>query len=384
MSGLRIVLTTHALGCGGTDRVCAHLAAGFTRLGAEVELVAFAGGGAGETALRPLLGDVPMTTLGGRGRSRTVDLVRRLPRLAGALRELRPDVVLSTGNSLNWATAAAVRLAALPQTRLALKITNPVLRAGDGRVAATMRRAGYGLAFAAADRVLTLSDADTRALRTAFPAVADRFATVANPYVTPEMLALAPRPMRGGAPTILAIGRFAAQKRLDLLLRAVARMANAPRVVLLGDGPDRPMLEGLTHELGLAGRVEMPGFVADVRPWLAQADVLALPSRYEGVPAVVLEAMAANLPVVATDCFAAARELVGAAEGCAVADADPESFAAALAVALAQPRPTDLRPIAARYAIDAAVAAHFAELLRLAGRPARLAADPAQVTALAA
>jgi len=384
MTAQRLLLSTHMLGFGGTDRVCMHLASGFAALGAEVEVVAFVDGGPGATALQPLLGGARLTHLGARGGSRTADLLRLLPRFVRHLRRARPQVVLATANNMAWITAAAVRLAGVPDMRFALKVTNPILRDGDGPLGAALRRAGYGLAFRAADRVLTLSEAEAAILRAAFPDAADRFVTVANPYVTPAMLAIAREPTGDGPRTILAAGRFVPQKRMDLLLRAVAAMRGEPRVVILGDGPDRPALERLARELGLADRVEMPGFVRDIRPWLARADLFALPSRYEGLPAVVLEAMAADLPVVATDCFAAARELIGGARVCAIAPADPAGFAAALDSVLAQPRPADLRAIAARYAIDRAVADHFGVLADIAGWPAAMAPAPESAARAAA
>jgi glycosyltransferase involved in cell wall biosynthesis len=374
MAALRILLSTHMFGHGGTDRVCAHLASGFAARGAEVEVVSFVSGGPGEAALLPLLGGARLTCLGRTGGSRTTDLIRLLPRFAGHLRAARPDVVLSTANNMNWPTAAAVRLAGLLGTRLALKVTNPILRAADAPALAAVRRAGYGLAFRAADAVLMLSDAEADILRAAFPAAADRFVTAANPYVTPAMLAITPAPDPAER-TILAVGRFVAQKRLDLLLRAVAAMRTAPRVVILGDGADRAALEALARKLGIADRVEMPGFVSDVGPWL---------SRYEGLPAAVLEAMAANMPVVSTDCFAAARDLVGTAEGCLVAAAEPPAFAAALEAVLAAPRPTTLKAVAARYTIDRAVDEHLAVLARLAGRTLPVAAAPGPEAPVAA
>jgi len=84
------------------------------------------------------------------------------------------------------------------------------------------------------------------------------------------------------------------------------------------DGPDRAPLEQLVEQLGLEDRVIMPGFVTDIERWYARARLFVLPSVYEGLPAVVLEAMAANCPVLTTDCFPLARELASAGDGCAI------------------------------------------------------------------
>jgi glycosyltransferase involved in cell wall biosynthesis len=129
---------------------------------------------------------------------------------------------------------------------------------------------------------------------------------------------------------------------------------------IVGEGPDRASLEALVSELGLGNRVEMPGYTTDVGSWLARADAFVLSSVFEGLPAVVLEAMAFNCPVVSTDCFAAARELVGNAEQChVVPSGDAEMLAARIDEVLAgRSRPTGLRQIAERYSIAAGVESH--------------------------
>src|SRR6185369_13580786 len=98
--------------------------------------------------------------------------------------------------------------------------------------------------------------------------------------------------------------------------------------------------------------------------WLARADAFVLSSVFEGLPAVVLEAMAFNCPVVSTDCFAAARELVGNAEQChVVPSGDTEMLAARIDEVLAgRSRPTGLRRIAERYSVAAGVESHRAAL----------------------
>jgi glycosyltransferase involved in cell wall biosynthesis len=214
---------------------------------------------------------------------------------------------------------------------------------------------------------LALSDADRRVLQRQFPKLADRFVAVANPYVTREMLtrAHAGDLARTGPPLVVAVGRLHHQKRFDRLLRAWERVScPGARLCIVGDGPDRTALEALVTELGLANRVEMPGYSADVSSWLAKADVFVLSSDYEGLPAVVLEAMAFNCPVVSTDCFAAARELVGNADEChVVPTGDIGMLAARIDQVLARrARPTRLRQVAERYSVAAAVESHCSAL----------------------
>lgn len=99
-----------------------------------------------------------------------------------------------------------------------------------------------------------------------------------------------------------AIGRLAPEKNLSLLLRAMARVGSgAPiRLLIAGDGPEFGALALLVEALGLHSQVMMPGTLDDCAPVYAAMDVLALPSLSEGMPLVVLEALAAGKPVFAT------------------------------------------------------------------------------------
>jgi glycosyltransferase involved in cell wall biosynthesis len=116
-----------------------------------------------------------------------------------------------------------------------------------------------------------------------------------------ERFALPREPVRG---RILMVGRLAPPKRPDLALRALASVRQAipeAELHLVGDGPLRAQAEALTAELGLDGAVRFLGNREDVPELLATAEVALLASDYEGCPLAVVEAMAAAVPVVATD-----------------------------------------------------------------------------------
>ncbi len=131
---------------------------------------------------------------------------------------------------------------------------------------------------------------------------------------------------------VLAVGRLREPKDFVTLVRAAARLeASAVAVRIAGDGPDRPALEAEIARLGVGDRVELLGERADVPELLAAADAFVLPSLSEGMPISVLEAMAAGLPVVASD-VGGVGELVRDGEtGALVAAGDSAALADALA-----------------------------------------------------
>ncbi|GAA2920428.1 glycosyltransferase [Streptomyces enissocaesilis] len=138
------------------------------------------------------------------------------------------------------------------------------------------------------------------------------------------------------APLVVCLGRLCHQKGQDILLRAWRQVASAvpgARLVLVGDGPDR---ERLTAQAPPG--VLFAGASRDPRPWLHAADVVVLPSRWEGMALAPLEAMACGRPVVLSDVSGARESLPPGHEAhCLVPPRDPRALAAALTNLLADP-----------------------------------------------
>jgi glycosyltransferase involved in cell wall biosynthesis len=140
---------------------------------------------------------------------------------------------------------------------------------------------------------------------------------------------LPPRPDRRAAPVVGSLGRLDSQKGYDVLLHAMARIPDV-EVVLVGDGPERPALERLAGELELGGRLSITGWTPDPRSLLPSFDVFVLPSRYEGFPLSIVEAMLAWLPVVATPAGSVAEAVSHGETGLLVRPDDPAGLAHAI------------------------------------------------------
>jgi glycosyltransferase involved in cell wall biosynthesis len=143
-----------------------------------------------------------------------------------------------------------------------------------------------------------------------------------------------PRPFDG--PVVGSLGRLDRQKGYDVLLRALAELPDA-RLVIVGEGDQRGALERLAAELGIGERVRFEGWHEEPRPYLTMFDVFVLPSRFEGFPLSIVEAMLARLPVVATAVGSVPEAVADQSTGRLIPPENPAALAAALRELLDDP-----------------------------------------------
>lgn len=115
--------------------------------------------------------------------------------------------------------------------------------------------------------------------------------------------------------TLISVARMVPQKDFASLLEAAAKLRGNWRLLLVGDGPDRPHLEALNAKLGLGDRVQFLGSRLDVPELLAQSDIFVLSSHWEGLPISIIEAMRAGLPVVASDVGGVSESVIDGVTG---------------------------------------------------------------------
>ena len=185
-----------------------------------------------------------------------------------------------------------------------------------------------GHTLRAASRVVVLTDEQAQLLARDFRICRTHIAVVPNAVDAPFHPAPRSEHRKPGPCRLLFVGRIHPVKAIPRLIRAIALMQEAVDTVIVGDGPGRLEVERVVHELHL-GNVQLVGVQQgdELHRWHEWADVFVLPSESEGMPLAMLEAMAAGLPVVATD-VAGSRETLGDAG--VLAALDPPSLAAAL------------------------------------------------------
>lgn len=172
-----------------------------------------------------------------------------------------------------------------------------------------------------------------------------------NPVVTPEIAQKVNQPVNhpwlkpNQPPVIVGVGRLDRQKDFPTLIKALAlvRQKIPARLMILGEGSDRNSLESLVKQLNLTEAVALPGFVNNPYAYMAKAGVFVLSSLYEGLPTVLIEAMAGGTPVVATNCPSGPWEiLAGGKYGKLVEIGDTEAIAQAIINTLQQPLDSNL------------------------------------------
>lgn len=132
-----------------------------------------------------------------------------------------------------------------------------------------------------------------------------------NPIMTPDPVGSTTGLLQ--TPSAIAVGRLHPQKGFDLLLKAFHQIRDRHpdwQLTILGEGPMRSELEALRSQLKLTDRVHLPGLVSNVRDYLDRADLFVMPSRFEGFPMALCEAMACGLPVLSADCLSGPRDII--------------------------------------------------------------------------
>jgi glycosyltransferase involved in cell wall biosynthesis len=179
------------------------------------------------------------------------------------------------------------------------------------------------------DAIVTITEADAKAYREAFPQIEDKIACVPNSIPASQR-----PPSELTEPLIMTAGRLTGMKGMDTLVRAFAELAEEfPdwRVKIFGRGPDKDKLKALTADLGLTDRIDLPGPVTPLDAEWQKASIAAIPSRFEPFGLVIVEAMAAGLPVVCSAVKHGPLEIIQDGEnGLLVTASKPAELAAAL------------------------------------------------------
>lgn len=338
----RTAFFTPAPTYGGAQRVTVNIANCLAARGHDIDLVA--GNLRGEfvddidPAVRTIDLEVPRVPMLG--------ILAGVPHLRSYLRSARPRVLFASRTHASITAILAARLAGVDVHVAATEHSNYArTESVKGRLTTALAAQAYRFA----DDVVAVSEGVADSVVEHTPVEREQTTVLYNPVDIETVRATAEE----GADhewfsdptieTVVSVGRLAEQKDVATLLRAVARLRESRpnvRLVVVGKGPERDRLESLAESLGIGAFVSFEGYVDNPYAYMRESSVFVLSSRSEGLPTVLIEALACGSSIVATDCPHGPLELLGDDEyGRLTPVGDADEMAATIAAALDDPVP---------------------------------------------
>ncbi|MBE9540014.1 MAG: glycosyltransferase [Proteobacteria bacterium] len=281
--------------------------------------------------------------------------IARLRSLQQYIKKGRPDVILS---ALPYANLVAIWAKQMSGSDVPVIVSERIALSTYCNAPSNSRKWRWRYlpelvrrTYPRADTVVAVSTHVAEDLTTAVGLNHPSVIALYNPVVDDALRASAQQTLEhtwfasDAVPVILGVGRLTEQKDFSTLMRAFAgvRAKRAARLVILGEGNLREDLEDLARKLGIQADVEMPGFVANPLQYMARASVMVLSSEYEGLPGVLIQALACGCPVVSTDCPGGSAEiLVDGKYGALVDVGDADAMAQAVLAELDNPTASEL------------------------------------------
>lgn len=336
---MRVLTFIHSFEPGGVERIALRLVRQWRADGIDAPLFV----GRTDGSMRHDVGAgmdfmTPDTKRNGGLRWEALWMILTLPRI---VRRERPDILFCAGNTYAIVAVALKILLGSQCPPILAKISNDLQRRDKRWWKRMPYRVFLRLQGRLFDHIVGMDAAMTDEIRQLLAPPRSAITVIPDPALSRPLIARlraqVPDCRPASARRFVAVGRLAPQKNIALMLRAFARAAGPDdQLSLIGDGPEREKLEHLARCLGVADRVHFLGYMADPTSVLGDFDILLLSSNYEGVPAVILEALAAKLAIVATDCSASMKCLL---QGGALGELVPIKDEIALASAIDRARP---------------------------------------------
>jgi GalNAc-alpha-(1->4)-GalNAc-alpha-(1->3)-diNAcBac-PP-undecaprenol alpha-1,4-N-acetyl-D-galactosaminyltransferase len=329
---MKVTLVIHGMSGGGAERVMSIVANYWVSHGWDVTLVMLVA--PTKPPFYPLDPRIKLKSLDIAGDSANLlaaigNTWQRVKVLRQAIIASQPDVVIGFMNSVNVYTIIACA-----------KLNIPTIVSEHIYPGSTDANKIWQLIMKLTYRYADLVTVLTQNAVPFYPATKGyRTIVMPNPVTAPDPVVATARLVP--APSLISIGRLHPQKGFDLLIKAFARIqAKYPdwQITILGEGAMRSELEDLRSQLQLTDRVHLPGLVANVPEYLHQADIFVMPSRFEGFPMALCEAMACGLPVLSADCLSGPRDIIeDGVNGVLVATEDIDALAAGLDALMSDP-----------------------------------------------
>lgn len=320
----RVALVISSLACGGAERVMSQLANAWSERGIEVSLLTWSS--ASEQDFYPLDPGVSRVRVAVPDRERqsfgkTVRNLRTAWALRRELRRIKPQAVLSFMDATN--VLCVIACAGLGARLVIAERTDPGANAGLPAIWRSARRYLYRYADVVTAQTARAAQWLERECHTPVQVIPN--------YIRPMP---APASLADRSLVVLCVGRLVDEKGFDRAIDAFARVVTrhpAWRLDILGSGPQLQALQAQAARLGVLESVHFHGTVDNVPDWMERVSIVLAPSRFEGFPNALLEAMAMGVACLSTDCPSGPAELIQhRVNGLLVNNGDDEALAQSL------------------------------------------------------
>ena len=381
---MRVLTFLHSFEPGGVERIALRLVRQWRALGvdaplflgrADGDLRHDVGAGLGFSMPRqPRIATAPWETLW---------MILTLPKV---VRDQQPDILFCAGNTYAVVAVALKLVLGRRCPPIIAKISNDLDRLDKPWWQRLPYRLWLKINGRCFDHVVAMEQSMRDEIREGLALPECAITIIPDPALSAPLIARLRERRPVGLPAgsgrrFVAVGRLAPQKNIALMLRAFGHGRGPDdHLTVIGDGPERAKLQVLAARLGLGAAVEFRGYVSEPAQILPEFDILLLSSNYEGVPAVILEALAARLSIIATDCSRSMAALLQyGVLGALVPVGDERGLAAAIASARVGVQNEALSLAQAeRFTLE-----HASELYLNAMTTLRRRESPTQVAALA-
>jgi glycosyltransferase involved in cell wall biosynthesis len=359
----RITVFLSSLRTGGAERAMLMFCAEASRQGHRVDLVVSKAGGHLQALVPP---EIPVVYL------RCSRTRQAIVKLALYLRAIRPDALFTTVRNANVIAICAAKLSRL-DIPVVVRESSAPLSSPKKSLVDTITNQLVPITYSRARGIIAVSDGVARELRSMSRSLESRVTVIPTPVISSDMLAQADLPIdhpwftKPEAPVIVCAARIERYKGYDTLICAFQQLRRTTdvKLLILGNGSYQAEIQRRVAELECSNDISFLGFVTNPFPYMKRAHTLVLASEYEGLPNVLIQALAFGTPVVSTDCKSGPAEILCHGKyGQLVPVGDVPALAQALGETIRKPRQIEAQQyVRAKYSAERATV----EYLALAG-----------------
>ena len=312
---MKILTFLHSFEPGGVERVALRLAKSWNDLGHDAPVFMGRPDGAARTSAPENINYIfPIAPRVSPASFETLWMIFLLPQV---IRREKPDALFCAGNSYTVVSVAIKLLLGRSCPPILAKISNDLYRHDLPASSRWFYHFWLRLQTRFLDRLVGMAEPMREEITQCMAAPSSKIAIIRDPAIERSVIDRAAKLRRANVSQrcgrrFVAVGRLVSQKNFSALLKALQSSAlTGDRLTIVGDGPLRDKLERQTTDLGICAKVKFAGHSDDVIADLVRSDVFVLSSLYEGVPAVLVEALAVGLGIIATDCSSSIAEMLG-------------------------------------------------------------------------